>query len=404
MAAPNLRSVLSWLAPGGLVALAAVLAVRFALDVPAVAGLAGGALYAVYAAAVLLAGRFHRSRVVAAVAAIAIAEQLLRRTSGPEAPVVYAAVALLLPATIGLLALAQDRGVLSLRGLAQLFGVLALPLVLSLLIEFKPDAVRLFLLGDLVSPDLTAWTSIPQPALLAYGVSLALTVFMAVRRGGPIEKGFAWALVATFLALNASGGTSAVGIYFLAAALTLGLSVVEISYSMAYRDELTRLPARRAMREKLAELGSEYSIAMIDVDHFKRVNDRHGHDVGDQVLRMVAARVKRVSGGGRAYRYGGEEFVVVFPGKSRAEAVEHLEKLRARVEEYGFALRGRSRPRKRPHKPRSRRRKSRRGMKVTVSIGVAERSGRYPTPDKVLRAADRALYKAKKGGRNRVCE
>ena len=67
-----------------------------------------------------------------------------------------------------------------------------------------------------------------------------------------------------------------------------------------------------------------YTIAMVDVDHFKTFNDKHGHDVGDQVLQLVASRLARSPGGGRAYRYGGEEFTLIFPGRTREQALPHL--------------------------------------------------------------------------------
>ena len=109
----------------------------------------------------------------------------------------------------------------------------------------------------------------------------------------------------------------------MAAGLTLGLSVMETSYAMAFRDELTDLPARRALMRDLEGMGRLYAAAMVDVDHFKRFNDRYGHDVGDQVLRMVAAKLAKAPGGGRAYRYGGEEFALLYPGKSRDDALPY---------------------------------------------------------------------------------
>jgi GGDEF domain-containing protein len=174
---------------------------------------------------------------------------------------------------------------------------------------------------------------------------------------------------------------------------------------MAFRDELTGLPSRRALNERLMSLGSRYAIAMLDVDHFKNFNDTYGHDLGDQVLKMVAAHIGDVGGGGKAYRYGGEEFTVVFPRKSAAEALPHLEALRKEVESYQLALRGPDRPRKAKRKGRTRQRGGWRGkdaVSVTISIGVAERNERLAAPQEVMEAADRALYRAKEQGRNRV--
>ena len=170
---------------------------------------------------------------------------------------------------------------------------------------------------------------------------------------------------------------------------------------MAYHDDLTGLPGRRAMNEALLQLGSRYAMAMVDVDRFKRFNDTYGHDVGDQVLRMVASRLGVVSGGGKAFRYGGEEFSVIFPNKSTEEAAPHLEALRRAVAASRFVVRSSKRPRKKPPTPKPSV-ASRKEVSVTVSIGVADRADRGTGPQQVLKAADKALYRAKSAGRNRV--
>ena len=136
---------------------------------------------------------------------------------------------------------------------------------------------------------------------------------------------------------------------------------------------------------------------MADVDHFKKFNDTYGHDVGDDVLRMVAAQLARVTGGGTAYRYGGEEFTILFPRAEAKEVETHLNLVRSVIEQALFRIRG----------PLPKGLKVKKGQdpaiaKVTISIGVAERSDTCTTPEAVIKAADTALYKAKKAGRNRV--
>jgi len=151
----------------------------------------------------------------------------------------------------------------------------------------------------------------------------------------------------------------------------------------------------------LETLSGTYTLAMVDVDHFKKFNDRHGHDVGDQVLKMVATRLEKAGGGGKAYRYGGEEFTLLYPGSVRKDAHPHLEAVREAVEEARFSVRGWTRPRRKPAKPKT---KARGGkmLSVTVSIGMADSTTKEPTTEKVLKKADQALYRAKRAGRNRV--
>lgn len=194
-------------------------------------------------------------------------------------------------------------------------------------------------------------------------------------------------------------------VLFTAMGLTLFVSMLRSSHAMAYRDDLTGLLGRRALNERLKSLGKRYVIAMMDVDHFKSFNDTWGHDVGDDVLKMVARQVDSVKGGGTAYRYGGEEFCIVFAGKSIEECKPFLEAVRARIEAYKMILRdakNRSRTEKSVKERRGRRRKNRSGktVSVTISIGVSAPDEKNDKPESVIKAADSALYKAKKKGRN----
>lgn len=187
--------------------------------------------------------------------------------------------------------------------------------------------------------------------------------------------------------------------------IVLVVSAVERSHWIAYHDELTGLPARRAFKETLAALGEHYAIAIVDVDHFKRFNDTFGHDTGDQVLRKVARQLSGVGGGGVAFRCGGEEFALVFSDCDMDEAHDCCEDVREWIEDDGFTARGPSRSRReRPDRrsgPKRARHPAAVETRVTVSIGLAEAS-RGLRPEDVVEAADEALYKAKNLGRNRV--
>ncbi len=219
----------------------------------------------------------------------------------------------------------------------------------------------------------------------------------------PLDTGLAGALMAFFVACEWVTALSAFNAFMAAAGAIMLVSLLQESHRLAFHDELTGLPSRRALEERLHGLGPAHAIAMVDVDHFKKFNDTHGHDIGDQVLKLVAARLAEIQGGGRAYRYGGEEFCLLFDGRTLAETLPHIEKIRADIAAYRMAVRRDDRPKDPEDGTKLRSlRSAEKTLSVTVSIGIAEPDDVLSTPAGVLRAADKALYRAKEAGRNRV--
>jgi diguanylate cyclase (GGDEF)-like protein len=175
----------------------------------------------------------------------------------------------------------------------------------------------------------------------------------------------------------------------LSAALARAFAFEEVE-NRANVDALTGLPNRRYLEELLATVGprrrsvDRLGVLMIDLDHFKRLNDRYGHATGDAVLRAVAERLSTaVRAEDTPARYGGEEFVVVLRRASNEQAVDVAERIRAQVEAIPHAELGVREP-------------------ITVSIGVAVGDVRAAEVRALLDAADTALYRAKSQGRNRV--
>ncbi len=194
--------------------------------------------------------------------------------------------------------------------------------------------------------------------------------------------------------------TSAFLIFGSGAQVCVLWGLLESLWRNAYTDELTGLPGRHSLRNHFSNVGIPYAIALADIDCFKKINDKHGHDVGDQALRFTASKLSKASAG-TVYRYGGEEFVIVYEQIAKEEAAAAGEELRLAVASRQFALRGRDRPRKKPSTRRTNR-KNKAGIKITVSIGIAYNDDPEVPPYEIMEKADKAMYAAKRAGRNRV--
>ena len=400
-----MMKLLRWIAPGGIILAVVVALVTWLGPAGLPTQVGEGVTWVILLAALLLAGFYHRSRVAVMALGLAILFRVFTAQAGGLVGFYFGGGAYVV--AVGVLSLFKDRGVLSVAGLVQLSGALLLASFGGLLVTLAPQDIATFVFTNPLPLRISAWTGIPQPVFVALFLSVVASGGAAIFRGGAVERGIFWHLISMGFAFSLAADPGFVGLFFLAAGLTLGLSVMETSYAMAFRDELTELPARRALMRDLEGMGRLYAAAMVDVDHFKRFNDRYGHDVGDQVLRMVAAKLAKAPGGGRAYRYGGEEFALLYPGKSREDALPYVDQLCKSVEDATFTLRSWRRPRRRPVDPSAWRGAGTRPTKrlsVTVSIGVADFTGSDPSPDAVLKRADQALYRAKSGGRNRVAK
>lgn len=401
-----------------MILLAAALAVAASPALPhSLSGLSVVVPYVVLLLGVTISAWFNRSRALITLASLlaAYAGYSLAWEVGPRTFAVRAvttASAVFVPLNV-LLALAfPERGVRQHRN----YRWLLLGLAEILIVIWIANAGRSNLSGTAWRDVLDHWLLRSPPTPLVARIMLA-TAFAAAlarawpRRGPrelrkeprPLDIGIAAAVVAFFIGCEWADLPGAFGAFMSAAGIILLASVLQESHRLAFRDELTNLPSRRALEERLSGLGPIYTIAIIDVDHFKQFNDTHGHHTGDQVLRLVAARLAEIEGGGTSYRYGGEEFCVLFSDRTLDQALPHLEDLRKDIENYKMAVRGGDRPREREAGTRLRATRSPdKTLSVTVSIGAAERDDTLIRPTLVIRAADEAMYRAKRAGRNRV--
>ncbi len=291
-------------------------------------------------------------------------------------------------------AISKDRDLFSLHFLKIIFGV-ALCFILAL--------------GWYAA--ITKLVDLNAKQLLATSFNLLLSLYVPV--------GIACIVVCIFAVWRSAGVDSTIAItlfvwlfyYYLPNELPLSIllsllaiaylcSIILASYQLAYKDDLTGLSSRRALNTMALSLSKHYSLAMIDIDHFKAFNDTYGHDIGDQVLRLVARKLSKVKGGGQVFRYGGEEFTIVFENKDIEVVLPHLEDLRRKISDYNIVLRNEGRKAS-SKSDRTAKNKANPIVNISVSIGAAEQHGET-TFENTLKRADKALYKAKANGRNQV--
>ena len=386
-----MKRLLSWLLPGGAVFLAA-LALALGSD-GLTASFSMGLSWIAFGGAAFLAVTRHRSRVMALVVALSALE-MVASTGAGGATAFHFAGGLFALSAAALLPF-EDRGVMSPTGLLQVGGVLALGGLGAVLLAVAPGGLESLLSLKLAPPWASTGSEVPQPVWGAFALAMAGTLVVALRREGSVERGVCWSVISVGMALHFAGDAAGGSVFLMGAGLILGLSVLDSTAGSADRDELTGLPGRRILQQHLQTIGSTFAVAMVDINDFHHLNDRFGHDVGDQVLRMVASRLARVPGGSRAYRYGGDEFVLLFPGKAEGAALAHLHGFQKSLEESPFGLRRWPRPGEKlpdPDSPEPDEVRPTRRLSVRVSIGVADSTQSGSAPESVLRRADQAAH------------
>ena len=244
---------------------------------------------------------FSRSHIFFYVLLIAAVNIILGlELAGPRTA--YTLMSGFVPLLLVSLSLLPDRGLLTLRSLPSHLLIVTVLLFSLLMVRMEPQWLSSMLFTEWLPQRYFDWTGQPQTVVFLSVVAvLVMMITYAVRPSTSNVAGLGILLV--LIVQMHSGATDASLNVFSIFALLMSLyAILQESWRMAYLDELTELPARRALRERLQKVGGTYTVAMLDVDHFKKFNDTYGHDTGDAVLRMIAAKMRKVTGGGSPYR------------------------------------------------------------------------------------------------------
>lgn len=328
---------------------------------------------------------FNRNRFIFVIIPLLLVYMGFEYFSAKKATLLFIYASLLFPIHLLIFLVLKERGLFSFWGILKItFFVIEIGVVLFFIyypkeliegyLNIKLFAANFYPLKDL-SVAIGIFVLFVMSALVLFGRYLMYsTTFLSL-------------LITFYLSLYFLKTQHATEVSLLSFAIIIFILLIRESYRLAFYDELTALPGRRALVEDMAKLGRKYSLAMCDIDFFKKFNDTYGHDTGDEVLKMVASKFLEVSGGGKAYRYGGEEFVILFPSKESDESFVHVDTLRKSIATTPFSVRNKKGTKK---------------IFINISAGIAQNSQKDKDPFAVMKRADDALYKAKKAGRNQV--
>ncbi|MCX6052650.1 MAG: GGDEF domain-containing protein [Campylobacterales bacterium] len=341
--------------------------------------------YAVSALILWVSWEFNRNRFIFIIIPLIIMHIGFQYLGAQRATDLFLYSSLLYPLHIILFLFLKERGLFSIWGIFKI-GFFAFEIATVMYFVFYPHAglkelleVKIFAISFYPLKDITAVVGILTVLIMG-----AVVVF---NRYLMYNSAFLVIIITFYLGLFFLKTPHANEISLLAISVIVFALLIRESYRLAFYDELTSMPGRRALVEDMAKLGRKYSLAMIDIDFFKKFNDTYGHDTGDEVLKMVASKLVDVGGEGKAYRYGGEEFVILFPSKEVDESFMHVDVLRQKIATSPFSVRNK---------------KSVKTIYINISSGIVQNSQKDKDPFAVMKRADNALYKAKEAGRNQV--
>lgn len=344
--------------------------------------------YIFYAISILIlwvSWHFNRNKFIFIITPLILVSLGFEYFSAKHASSLFLYISIIYPIHLLIFLLLKERGLFSIWGILKvLFFAFEVALVLYFI--YNPNEV----LKSFIDINIFAISTYPLKDIsVVIGILLVfiLTALVMFNRYLIYNTSFLIITISFYGGFYFLKTPHANEISLLAISVIIFVLLIRESYRLAFYDELTELPGRRALVEDMAKLGMKYTLAMIDIDHFKKFNDTYGHDTGDDVLKMVAIKLAAVSGGGKAYRYGGEEFVVLFPSVEVDQAFIHTDLLRDIIAKSAFSVRNK---------------KSQKKIYINISAGIVQNSTKDKDPFATMKRADNALYKAKKAGRNQV--
>ena len=401
------QSLLGFLVPGGLILLVAVGFLRPHGLPGELAQLLAAFPYLVYAAGFFFGWYFSSARTIFSLLIVFLADQGLSFfptfdvNSSSQYSALFAISTLLVPLNILAFSLVNDEALFTLKGGLRLLPVLIQPFLVLWLCDPEQEVFTI-VFRQVYVPWLTlVWTPLPQAAVGAFAAAGVLSLIRYALRGDSTDSGAFWSLAAIFLAYHGTQFHWHPTNFFSTAGLILFVSMTQSAYRRTYRDELTGVEGRLAYEEAVAQIGRRFAVAVLSIDQLKICRGTHGNDVAEQILKILAQKIRAVCHRGRVFRVSGEELTIIFNHRTAIETIAELELMRKTIEMTDLIIRKKIRVWERAQGA-----PIRKGIDepfpVTAAIGVAEKNTDSETFHSVMKAAYRALYDAKGTGGNAV--
>lgn len=328
---------------------------------------------------------FNRTKFIFVVVALVLVELGFKYLGAKDIASLYLYISMIFPLHLLIFLFLKERGIFSFWGMPKVAFFLLEIGGIFYLVRYKDIVFDNIFSFEILTMSFNPLTDIS--VIIGLVVFFVMSIFILFSRDLIYATSFLVLHITFYVGLYFFEMPNVTELSFLTAVIIVFSILTRELYKLAFYDELTSLPGRRALVEDMAKLGRKYTLAMCDIDFFKKFNDTYGHDVGDEVLKMVASIFGEVDKG-KAYRYGGEEFVILFPSKDVDEAFIYADILRQKIASTPFSVRNKKNTTKK--------------IFINISIGIVQNKADDKDPFAVMKRADNALYKAKKAGRNQV--
>jgi diguanylate cyclase (GGDEF)-like protein len=319
--------------------------------------------------------------------------------SQPRPGSVYFLLSMLVPSSLILLAVLPERRTIEPMGMALALVAPVLFFASVLALSIWPDELHQVWLPRIGAP-----TILSAEGFYYFVGAILICLLAFLIKKESTRAGVFFTGVFSFVTLNWLQVPMISTVMMLGGGVSLFVGAISSMLSMLYRDDLTGLLNRKALNREMESLKPGDILVMADIDKFKQLNDTHGHDTGDEVLKLVAALMADVGERGKVYRYGGEEFSFVFRQREGDRVLEALQQVRKKIAAYQIVIRNRRQRPKNNKSGASYRKSAQRGkiIKTSVSLGVVALKD-AEQPRDALKRADAQLYRAKESGRNCIC-